>query len=172
MPAVEKLEVPGDVLLARYLKPGYYTDCYTLDVSGYISLSEFVIAFYTSPLFKLERFILKWAVSRPSTDANASDVAAARTTTFAAWEVEDRTDNELLMCDFQKRTRCWFMTSPVSEPNANTRLFFGSAVVPAQKSESGEQSLGFIFRALLGFHKLYSRALLRSAKRNLRPGRH
>lgn len=167
VPPISKHDVPSNALLARYLKPGYYTDCYTLDFPGHVSLSEFVVAFYTTPLFKLERLILKWAVSRPSTDADASDIAEGRTTSFAAWTLEDRTDDELLMCDFQKRTRSWFMVSTSSEPNASTRLFFGSAVVPVHNSETGERSLGFVFRALLGFHKLYSRALLRSAARKL-----
>ena len=50
---------------------------------------------------------------------------------------------------------------------ARTRLYFGSAVVPVANAGSGEDSIGFAFRALLGFHKLYSRVLLRSAAARL-----
>ena len=49
-----------------------------------------------------------------------------------------------------------------------TRLYFGSAVVPVVHEASGQRRMGFGFRALLGFHKLYSRILLRSAVANLR----
>ena len=46
---------------------------------------------------------------------------------------------------------------------ASTRLYFGSAVVPELDAKTGQSSYGFGFHALLGFHRLYSRALLRSA---------
>jgi hypothetical protein len=36
-----------------------------------VTLAEYVNAFYTTRVFRLERIILKWAVSRPSTDAQA-----------------------------------------------------------------------------------------------------
>ncbi|NJN00825.1 MAG: hypothetical protein HC793_04460 [Aquincola sp.] len=44
-----------------------------------------------------------------------------------------------------------------------TRLFFGSAVVPRVDAQSGRRRMGVVFHALLGFHKLYSRALLSAA---------
>jgi len=48
-----------------------------------------------------------------------------------------------------------------------TRLYFGSAVVPKENPKSATPSFGFVFHALSWFHKIYSVALLRSAKRNL-----
>jgi hypothetical protein len=45
-------------------------------------------------------------------------------------------------------------------------LYFGSAVVPLRR-KSGEPALGFTFSALLGFHKLYSRVLLSTARSRL-----
>jgi hypothetical protein len=52
------------------------------------------------------------------------------------------------------------MTAPdPTTPSPATTLYFGSAVVP-QKPHG---PMGAGFRALLGFHHLYSRALLRSA---------
>jgi hypothetical protein len=48
-----------------------------------------------------------------------------------------------------------------------TRLYFGSAVVPVHSLKRGRTSLGPVFTALLGFHKLYSRVLLRAAERRL-----
>ena len=53
----------------------------------------------------------------------------------------------------------------------STRLFFGSAVVPIVDRHSGQASMGFAFRVLLGFHKLYSRVLLRAAVARLKRSR-
>jgi hypothetical protein len=41
-------------------------------------------------------------------------------------------------------------------------LYFGSAVVPV-RGKSGRPAMGRQYRALLGFHKLYSQLLLRAA---------
>lgn len=74
------------------------------------------------------------------------------------------------MCDFQGRTRSWLMVAPAEGGSAgSTRLYFGSAVVPARAPRAGTETpdLGWTFRLLLGFHKLYSRALLFSAKSRL-----
>jgi len=53
------------------------------------------------------------------------------------------------------------MIAPID--NEGTRLYFGSAVIPATHARTGRKSLGFLFRAMLGFHKLYSRMLLRAS---------
>jgi hypothetical protein len=103
-------------------------------------------------------------VSKPSSDDEAQKLVNGQFQRFAAWQVEDRKENELLMCDFMKRTRSWFMLAPVNASAApGTRLYFGSAVVPVQDLKTRMTSLGFGFRALLGFHKVYSVLLLYSA---------
>ena len=163
--SVEKCAVPGNAMLAEYSMDGTYTDCYATEIPGRISFREFVFAFYTSLLFKVERFILKWTVSKPSTDAQARQLADGASERFAAWHVEDRSENEILMRDFRGRTRSWLMMAPVSTVSgAGTRLYFGSAVVPIRNAKTGELSLGFGVQALLGFHKVYSVLLLHSAK--------
>ena len=106
-----KCPLPDDALLARYARTDAYTDCYRTEVTGAISFAEYVTAFYTSYLFKLERVILKFAVARPSSDADASRLAAGEADTFAAWYVEARSENEILLCDFRNRTRSWLMVS-------------------------------------------------------------
>lgn len=169
MAAIKPLVLPDSALLNRYADAeGCYTDCYATDVSGSVSLERYVTAFYTTPLFKLERLILRLAVSRPSTDREAEQVARGEIDQFAAWDVEDRSAGQLLMCDMAQRTRSWFMVEPFDGvQNTRTRLFFGSAVVPVVNAKTGVRELGFGFSALLGFHKLYSRALLWSAKSRL-----
>lgn len=168
MLSIDKRKLPDEALLARYDQHGTYTDCYTTDLDGLVTHSEFVVSFYTTILFRIERLILKWAVSRPSTDEDAERLANGETDKFAAWYVEDRAENQLLMCDFRDRTRSWLMVSQLSsDEGVRTRLYFGSAVVPVRDPESNEVSLGRSFHLLAGFHKLYSVALLRSAKSKL-----
>ena len=163
---VEKHVVPADTMLAHYSVEGTYTDCYATEVPEEISLAEFIYAFYTTFLFKLERFILKWTVVKPSRDIEARELADQARDKFAAWQVEDRSQNEILMCDFLGRTRSWLMVQPVrTADRMRTRLYFGTAVVPVQYSNRGEPSLEFGFIALLsGFHQVYSVLLLYFAK--------
>ena len=154
--------LPDAALLRRYLDDGSYTDCFFADVGASVSQREFIEAFYTTPLFKIERRLLAWFVARPSSDTQARELGAGTSAGFAAWSVEGRSDDQLLMCDFAGRTRSWLMTSPGPIPGS-TRLYFGSAVVPLVDSRTGKRRMGFGFWALSGFHKLYSRALLWSA---------
>jgi len=166
---IAKLPLPEEALLQRYAKtPGHYTDCYATDVESSVTLEDFIMAFYRSPVFKVERVILKLALSKPSTDEEVEDMAKGRTTKFAAWNVEDRNDTQLLLCDFSGSTRSWLMISRPGHDKGHTRLYFGSAVVPRIGKNGEVQKMGFVFTSLMGFHKLYSRALLRSAKSSLK----
>jgi hypothetical protein len=153
--------LPQHALLARYADNGGYTDCYATDLPGTVSHAEFVAAFYTTWLFKLERAILKWLAAKPSTDDEATELARGARHSFAAWTVEDSAPNQLLLCDFLGNTRSWLMVEPRHDGGV-TRLYFGSAVVPRDVID-GHPRLGFSFRALLGFHRRYSRALLAAA---------
>lgn len=169
MLSIQKCPIPANTMLEKYSINGAYTDCYSTQISGQVSFSEFILAFYTTPLFRLERLILKLAVSKPSTDLEARQVADGASEYFAAWQVEDRNKNEILMCDFRGRTRSWLMTIPVSTVNGfRTQLYFGSAVVPKRNSKMGQSSLEFGFQALLGFHQIYSILLLYSARSNIK----
>ncbi len=166
--SIESCDIPRDALLDKYIKDGTYTDCYRTDILSTVSHSQYVIAFYTTLIFKLERLILKLAVSRPSTDTQVAHLASGTVNEFAAWYVEGRCENQLLLCDFKRRTRSWLMIVPFVEgSHVHTRLYFGSAVVPVVNAKTGESSLGFVYRALLGFHKLYSVVLLYAAKLRL-----
>jgi hypothetical protein len=161
MPVVEACESPPHALLRVYSNE--YTDCYATDVARRVTHADFVDAFYTTRLFKLERIVLA-LIGKPSTDADARELAIGRRDTFAAWTVERRAPDQLLLCDFQGKTRSWLMV----EPRGNgTRLYFGSAVVKRAANEAGEKQMTGGFRALLGFHRRYSRGLLAAAHRAL-----
>jgi hypothetical protein len=172
MRSIQPCPLPDRALLASYADGGAYTDCYAADIPGTVPFAEYVTAFYTSAVFKLERLVLKWAVSRPGTDAQAAQLGTGAIDTYAAWRVEDRRTDQMLLCDFTGRTRSWLMAAPVaSAAGATTRLYFGSAVVPVQNARTGKSSMGFGFGALLWFHKRYSVALLSAACLRVRADR-
>jgi hypothetical protein len=158
-------DLPARAFLQGYARAGAYADCFVTELPRAVTQAAFVEAFYTTWLFKLERLVLRWVVARPSTDAQARELAKGARESFAAWDVERRDHEQLLMCDLAARTRSWLMTE-ASE--SGTRLYFGSAVVPSLGAD-GKPRMGAVFRLLLGFHQLYSRLLLRAAARRLTP---
>lgn len=165
--------LPVDALLQRHREQGAYTDCYTTQVSRVVTLADFVVAFYTTPLFRVERLLLRVVLGRGSTDREALDIATGARESFAAWSVESRGDEELLLADFSGRTRSWFKVAPLA--NESTQLHFGSAVVATRRDAArGAMSMPG-GRFLLSFHRIYSRLLLAAAARRLRrtqPGGH
>jgi hypothetical protein len=165
MPSIQACDLPEAALLRKYLHQGAFADCYVAEIAGAVTHCEYVEAFYTTKVFKVERLLLGWLVSRPSTDLQAKQLASGALDVFAAWSVEDRRSDQLLLSDFAGRTKSWLMVARsfagVGLPNS-TRLYFGSAVVVGARS--GKATLGMSFRLLLGFHKLYSRVLLFAAK--------
>lgn len=163
--SIEKCPVPVNTMLDKYSINGAYTDCYSTEITRRVSFPEFIFAFYTTPLFRTERVILTFTVSKPSTDVHARQLANGEIEKFAAWTVEDRSENQLLMCDFLRQTRSWFMILPTNE--TRTKLYFGSAVSSREDPKTGKSSFGFVFPALLGFHQIYSILLLHSAQSRL-----
>lgn len=167
--SIESCKLPEEALLNNYSNSGAYTDCYRTEVSGTITHAQYVCAFYTTLLFKLERIILAWFVSKPSTDHDVEQLAKGSTNLFAAWQVESRVEGQLLLSDFHGRTRSWLMVLPAGEDSdPRTHLYFGSAITTVQDLKTGRMTLGTEFRALLGFHKIYSRLLLYSARLRLK----
>jgi hypothetical protein len=160
--------LPAHALLSRYGGDRGYADCYVATVARRVTQAEYVEAFYTTRLFKLERWILAVLAARPSTDPQAGELARAERDRFAAWTVEDRTADQLLLADALGGTRSWLSSEP--QEGGGTRLFFGSAVVPRRRGGSAKPRMGLLFHALLGFHRLYSRALLRAARQRLERG--
>lgn len=154
--------LPTQALLRKYSAAGSYTDCYVANVAREVSQAQFIEAFYSTRVFKLERLLLAWFAGKPSTDAQVRALAEGKTDSFAAWHVEGRTTDQLLLSDFRGRTRSWLMSESGGDATG-TRLYFGSAVVAIENPRSGRREMGLAFRALLGFHKIYSRVLLRAA---------
>ncbi|WP_052249630.1 hypothetical protein [Tateyamaria sp. ANG-S1] len=157
---IDEIPVPPGSLIAPFAeKEAHYTDCFETPVSRPISLGAFIYAFYTQPLFKAERLVLRIAARQPSTDGEARALADGQTDGFAVWAVAGRSDSELLMADRSGRTMSWLMADA-------GHLRFGSVVVPA-RTRSGKLTLGPVFHSLLSAHKVYSRALLSGAVRRV-----
>ena len=161
---IARPDLPQEALLRKDRDAGAYTDCYATEIAARVSHAAYVEAFYTTRVFKLERLLLKWFVSKPSTDDDARRLARGELDAFAAWTVEARVRDQILLADFMGRTKSWLMIAPLGD--AGTRLYFGSAVVKV-RDKTGRPQLGSTFSALLGFHKLYSRVLLAAAKSRL-----
>jgi hypothetical protein len=160
--------VPADALLKTHLGgPGPERwresgDCFAVSVDRVVPLAAFVFAFYTSPVFRIERLILALLTGAPSTDTEARRLADGSGTSFAIWRVGERTATQLLMCDCYERTRSWFGVVPLK--NGKTLLQFGSAVA----SNSGPRVATRARRPLLlKFHVVYSQVLLNAAKRRV-----
>lgn len=173
MSFVEQQPVPHDALLKTYRggnRPelwGQYGDCFSVEVNRVVTLAQWVFAFYTSPVFRLERVILHVLARAPSNDQQAKDVAEGRRETFAVWVVGARTTDQLLMCDRYGKTRSWFRVTP--QESGGTVLQFGSAVAARRGSQGGTHMSGG-FGVLLGLHKIYSKVLIGAAKRALGQG--
>lgn len=170
MHSVIQEPLAADALLKTYRggkhpeRWGKYGDCFSVSINQRVSLGEFVFAFYTTPLFRTERAILRVFAASPSTDDDARQLLAGSQDTFAAWQLAARTDTQLLMSDRYGKTRSWFRVTP--QDAGGTLLQFGSAVASVPGAdETARMSTGF--HLLLGFHRLYSRMLLRAALRRL-----
>ncbi len=163
--------VPEDALLKTYrggLRPecwGKSGDCFAVTVDRVTHLAEFVFAFYTSPVFRIERLILRILAGAPSTDSEARRLAEGSSTSFAIWRVGERTATQLLMCDRYERTRSWFRVMPLND--GKTLLQFGSTVASGSDHQTRAMARGNLFRLLLKFHVVYSQVLLHVAKRRV-----
>ncbi|NBB16173.1 hypothetical protein GVN21_12470 [Caulobacter sp. SLTY] len=156
MTKVSTQALPSGALIQGYREAGAYTDCFVTVVAGRVSHARFVEAFYTSRWFKLERLVLALVVAKPSTDADARRLAVGQSDAFAAWTVEARAPDQLLVCDFQSATRSWLM---VAAGEGATTLYFGSVVAP----RGGARSAALMLGSLGWLHRIYARILLRSA---------
>lgn len=152
--AIHARPLPPGSLLAQHSGASDYTDCYTIDVPHMVSLAQFITAFYNSAAFRPERWVLH-LIGKGSGGEDVRALAAGEVQNFAAWSVEARSDNAILMRDFQQRTCSWLC---VEELSGKTRLTFGSGV---RKPE------GVAVNMLMPFHRWYAKTLLKSAAARL-----
>lgn len=164
MSGITEIKVPENSLLKVYDGAVGYADAFECQVDGSVAISDFVTAFLNSPVFRVERALLAILAFSVTTRKDVSGIADGSTDQFAVWKTEKRTETELLLSIEEKRIRTWFETDT---SGAVTKLRFGSAILPKSGEAGGDSDIGFIFRALKKFHRVYSRVLLKSAVRKL-----
>ncbi len=171
MSKVFETELPSHALTASYKEQRAFVDCYYMDIGKEISLDKYIQAFYTTPLFKLERSLLSLATFKHGKDDDALQLSLGNIDHYSVWMVEGREPNQIMLRDFTGITRSWLMVEEVSGSNSDsemsTRLYFGSVVVPKGVTESGQGSFGVLFHLFGKFHQLYSKALINAAYRRL-----
>jgi hypothetical protein len=150
-------------LLVLRAQPRDYLDCFFIDVPGQVKFENYLASFYTTWLFKLERVVLNWAGYR-SSDQQAQALAEGTVQAFAAWKLEDRSEGQILMRDMTGATCSWLMARP---QDGGTRLYFGSGLRSRVQRADGSSRMSAGFRALMGLHNLYSRALLACAAKRV-----
>lgn len=92
-------------------------------------------------------------------------MSGGTTDEHAAWRVEAREADQVLLCDFLSYTRCWLMAERTG-PSATT-LWFSTAIVARRTRADGTPRLTRRFQALLPFHRRYAPILLAGAARHL-----
>ncbi len=157
---------PPHSLLAACAQRGEYVDAYCTVVPGPVALPQWVAAFYGTRLFAAERCILA-LLGHPSRRHQAVALGRGERERFAAWQVSQRRDDELLLTESTGRTRSWLSAQPAPQ---GTTLWFGSALLTRQQEADGRPRLTGAMKALLGLHERYSRALLRAGARDLLRG--
>lgn len=151
MAKIEPIPVPPDSLLAAFGPASAYRDTFTRTVPGSVSLEGFITRFYCSMAFRPERLALG-LIGRGASNAGAMKLARAETQSFAAWNVIERRDDQILLQDFSGATASWLSVRPESsDTGLGTQLLFGSWVGQPDRP---------LVKALMPFHRWYSRWLL------------
>jgi hypothetical protein len=151
------MPLPEHALLQSRRVAGAFTDCYALRIGRTITLADYIAAFFTTPVFRLERRIIARVLGHASTDAQALALADGRSDRFVVWVTEARDSKQILLG--VGRTATWLMIEPA--PGA-TVLYLGSSIEQRDANRGAWR-----YRALLRFHDLYSRVLLRATARRL-----
>lgn len=161
---ISPVPLPAFALLSRYAsRPGHHTDCFVTEIEGQVSIAEYTEAFFHSPVLRIERQLLR-LIAPASSYAQVQALATGTGTTLAGWELESRTEDQLLLSVMGGGIRTWLM---VEEAGDKTRLLFGSAVIP-RNADSENPKIDWHINALMGFHNLYSRIVLAAARGQLK----
>lgn len=159
---------PEGALIRRYTTTlGAYSDCFYVDIPAEVTLSDYILAFFSTPIFRMERLILNLLPSGRSNKRCVLDLASGSGKKMASWKTERRDENQLLLAVGNGPIRTWLMVQDNQLSKHTTRLYFGSAVLPTRITKDGHPKLAFVFRMFLGLHIFYSRLLLWWAARDL-----
>ncbi len=162
--SVKSCPIPDNVYLARYQEQSRsYTDCFSVDISRRVSLSEFISVFFNTFLFRMERRVL--SVFSSSTHQDVVDLATGSSDSLALWSVEARDDDQLLLSFGKGDVHTWLMVLPGVDGADSSRLYFGtglhfgSTIIPEYKAGEGAR-LSTVYYPFIGCHRIYARLLL------------
>ncbi|MEO0665459.1 MAG: hypothetical protein AAFY97_06945 [Pseudomonadota bacterium] len=153
--SVRRSAIPDGSLIARYKGQGNHVDAYVASTARYVDLPTYIAAFFSTSVFRAERLLLSIS-GKQSSDDQVADLAAGRGEHIAAWKVEERSANELLLEATGTPIRTWLAVEP-----DGTALWFGSVVL-AKKGR-----IPLLARVMMPGHALYSRILLSAALRQV-----
>lgn len=159
---------PEGALIRRYTtSPGGYSDCFYVDIPADVTLSDYILAFFSTPIFRMERLLLNLIPSGRSNAQCVLDLASGAGERMAGWKTETRNENQLLLAVGNGPIRTWLMVQGNQPANEKTRLYFGSAVLPTKMTKEGRPQLASVFQLFLSLHIIYSRLLIWWAARDL-----
>lgn len=162
---VSAAPLPEAALLRAYAERGALVDCWAVELPRTVDLTDYLLGFAHSWLFRLERRVLGWS-GRPTSATDVQALAMGSAQDFAFWRVEARVRDQLLMAVQGGRIRSWWMVERL--PDGGTRLLFGSALLP--RTGTGRWQRFGLAGLLVGLHHAYARALLRAAAARLASG--
>jgi len=153
------ITLPPDAALNTYAaREATHTDCFFIDVPGFLTLQTYIELFFDTWLFRLERHILTLAGFGPAGLPQIQALANGQSEIFAAWMVETRKPNQILMKVGNGHIRTWLQCDLME---TGSRLYFGSAVLPNPKTLRPNR----LTAALTPLHLIYAKALLGAAAR-------
>lgn len=151
MPKVSQTVVPQNSLLAAFGGPSDYRDCFVREVSGEVSLADYIEQFYASAVFRPELVILG-LIGRGASMEDIRALASGESDRIAVWKVVGRKTDEILLLSKDTNTSSWLS---IQREGANTKLLFGSWVGGIEESR---------WKFMLAPHVWYSRLLLGGVK--------
>lgn len=161
---VSQCPLPDTALILRHAdRPGCLHDCFRASLLRPVSLPDLIEAFYTSRAFAPEALILRLTTGCDTGRDAARAIAEGQSDRFVMWQVEDRSETQLLMAVGSGPIRSWWMVEP--QEDGTTKLYFGSAILPRP---GPDPKATVLFRATHWLHKLYARTLLAGTVKTLR----
>lgn len=159
--------LPTDAFLHEVSSgPEIYADCFYADLSRTVTLPQYIRAFFDSAVFRMERVILTYFLSSPSSKADVQALACGTGTRLAAWQVTKRGETQILLSIPSGPVRTWLMVQDLGADAPRSRIYFGTALVP-KTDESGAPQLSASYRHFTGLHRFYSKLLLSQALHRL-----
>ena len=116
-------------MAGQSLHERYVTNCFRNEIPKTVDLSDFIDAFYKTPLFRFERLVLSLAPTGRMREVDITALSKEQVDRISVWQVETRLDAQILLS--AGGTKSWLM---VEEMESRTRLYFGSVLVPRPSS--------------------------------------